>query len=739
SIALPTPQCDLNKIIIAGGEYSLTNGIDVGSTVQYICPEGKYPHPSYTQECLPNGQWLKQKEKPECKAVQCPRPAMFESGEFYPRKVRYFVGDVLEFECWGGFKMFGPEYRTCQPNGKWSGENTICDDQEGDCPNPGIPLGGRKIGTSYKIEKKVKYECELGMKMFGSKERVCKEDKSWSGAEPSCRYWYTFDTPKEVAEGFSASISETIEASDPDRVEDQAYRAIKVQTGGLMNIFIIMDASKSVGEDNFNITKNASVSFIETMASYDFTPRYAVISYASFAKPAVLLANHDSTDAEAVIERIKNLKYSEHEDKQGTNTSAALHEVRKMLSLEEKRDHKKFMETRNVILLMTDGKYQITDGKYNMGGDPNLEMKYIKQMLDIEKNVAREDYLDVYVFGLGEETDENEINELASKKHPEKHVFKLNSTHGIKEAFDEMLGKKLYISSFPTVMIEFFPIAKEDVQEKYPWIAKITIARERSQEKCKGSIVSKFFILTAAHCFYINDSLHAISVSVGDKTFKVKNLYRHEKYDPAGKQDKKVPNSFDYDVALIELEKNIEFSRKIRPICLPCTMGTSWALKQRGKPVKCSDHLQTLLSGELVKAMFVAEEKEKALQRKNVLIKQGNQRLACLDDTKKIERFKDIPDIKDAVTDNFLCTGGIKPEVDPQTCKGDSGGPLVVPFKRRYIQVGIISWGTINSCNGSKRKHEPVPALSRDFHTDVSRMLDWLKEKLKEEGLEFLD
>lgn len=54
---------------------------------------------------------------------------MFEGGEIAPRKSKYFVDDVLYFECWGGFTMFGPENRTCQENGKWSGETTICDDQ----------------------------------------------------------------------------------------------------------------------------------------------------------------------------------------------------------------------------------------------------------------------------------------------------------------------------------------------------------------------------------------------------------------------------------------------------------------------------------------------------------------------------------------------------------------------------------------------------------------------------------
>ncbi|XP_056396934.1 complement factor B-like [Hyla sarda] len=112
-------------------------------------------------------------------------------------------------------------------------------------------------------------------------------------------------------------------------------------------------------------------------------------------------------------------------------------------------------------------------------------------------------------------------------------------------------------------------------------------------------------------------------------------------------------------------------------------------------------------------------------------------RLACLEDTKKFEQFKDIPDIKDLITDNFLCTGGIEPQVDPQTCKGDGGGPLIVQYKQCFIQVGIISWGTISSCNGSKRHPGPVPALSRDFHADVFHMLDWLKEKMPE--LEFMD
>ncbi|XP_069602505.1 complement factor B-like [Ranitomeya imitator] len=734
-IAAPTPECDLNKITIARGTYTVTNGGNVGSTVEYSCPQGMYLHPSFSQECLHTGRWTDEKVKVQCRVVQCPRPESFENGEFYPPKGVYMVGDVLTFECWGGFKMFGPENRTCQANGKWSGEVTKCDDQEGDCPNPGIPIGATKVGTSYKIEHKVTYKCHQNLRMFGSKERVCMENKRWSGAEPSCRNWYTFDTPEEVAETFSSSLSETIESSDKDKEEGEAVRKIGVKEGGLMNIFIIIDASKSVGPKNFEIAKDISEVFIEKISSFDFTPRYAVISYASFAKPIMLLSDDDSVDADAVIERIKAFKYTAHADKQGTNTRAALNETHNMLSLENTRDPKKFLETRNIILLMT-------DGKHNMGGDPTVEIKRIREILNIRKDNKREDYLDVYAFGLGKNISEEEINDIASKKDNEKHVFKMQDIKDMKLAFDKMIDD--------TEVLQMCGLSKErlednegqdpidGLQEVFPWIAKITITRPGSQETCKGTVVSRSFILTAAHCFHLDEELHTVSVKVGGKVYKAKELHRHSDYNPIGKTDKGVEKSYDYDMALIELDKQLEFSSKIRPICLPCTTGASWALKQRGKSVTCSDHEKTLLSEELVKAMFVAEETDRALERKDVIIKRGSKRFACLDDTKKIDKFKNVPDIRDAVTDNFLCTGGIDPQVDPQTCKGDSGGPVIVPYKQRFIQVGIISWGTIISCNGPKRNREPVPALSRDFHADIFKLLPWLKEKLKED-LTFLN
>ncbi|XP_073497940.1 complement factor B-like [Phyllobates terribilis] len=724
-IATSTPKCDLKKITITGGNHSLTDGVNVGSTVEYSCPEGMYPHPSRSRDCLYTGQWSDEKVKAQCRAVQCPRPSMIESGKFYPAKARYFVGDVLRFECFGGSEIFGPENRTCQANGKWSGVNTKCDNHESDCPNPGVPIGATKLGFSYKVGDKVTYECEPWLQMFGSKERVCMKNKRWSGAEPSCRYWYTFDTPEEVTETFFASLSELIELSSMDYTPDTAGHIIGVRKESLMNIFIFIDASKSVGLKNFNTAKTISEVFIEKMSQLDITPRYSIISYASFPRPIVRFYDDDSTDADAVIEKIKSFQYTEHEDEQGTNIRGALYEVHKLFLQEFARDPKKFQEKRNVVLLMTEGKHNISE-------DLTPELRNIREILDQHWD----HFLDVFVFGLGDNISDDEINELASKKDQENHVFKMRSVDDMKAAFDEILDEAEIL---PLCGFSKDPSQdEEEVEGVFPWIAKITITHPASVRYCKGSIVSKRFILSAAHCFLVNEDVQNINVQVGDQVLGVRNLHRHREYRITRKKDNPEEKTFDSDLALIELDKKIVFTRKIRPICLPCTSGASWALRQRGKSVTCSDHEKMLLSSELVRAMFVAEEKSKAFERKDVFIKRGSKRLACIDDTKKIEKFKDILNIKEVVSDNFLCTGGTEPQVDPQTCNGDGGGPLIVPYRNRYVQVGVISWGTVNSCTGQKRNPGPVLALSRDFHTDLFKMMDWLKEELKDE-VEFLN
>ncbi|KPP78823.1 complement factor B-like [Scleropages formosus] len=213
--------------------------------------------------------------------------------------------------------------------------------------------------------------------------------------------------------------------------------------------------------------------------------------------------------------------------------------------------------------------------------------------------------------------------------------------------------------------------------------------------------------------------------------YKVKSVRPHKNYNNQAKKDLGIPEFYDYDVALIELEKDVTFSANIRPICIPCTKEASHAL---GLPdtATCKDQEELLLKTDFEYASFMSKQ----LQQKNVTIKLNSKRDNCIEDALETIKIEDRGKVKakDIVTDNFLCTGGIdgpQGQTDDISCKGESGGALFVQKKRRLIQVGIISWGVKNLCQVDNPKSDEK---SRDFHINLFRVTDFLKERLGKTG-----
>lgn len=67
------------------------------------------------------------------------------------------------------------------------------------------------------------------------------------------------------------------------------------------------------------------------------------------------------------------------------------------------------------------------------------------------------------------------------------------------------------------------------------------------------------------------------------------------------------------------------------------------------------------------------------------------QKASCEKDARYALGYDKVKDISKVVTPRFLCTGGVDPYTDPNTCKGDSGGPLIIHKKSRFIQVSFPS------------------------------------------------
>ncbi|KAM8869239.1 suppressor of tumorigenicity 14 protein homolog [Spinachia spinachia] len=225
---------------------------------------------------------------------------------------------------------------------------------------------------------------------------------------------------------------------------------------------------------------------------------------------------------------------------------------------------------------------------------------------------------------------------------------------------------------------------------EWPW--QVSLHFLTSGHVCGASIISDKWLLSASHCFVTSSPGYHIasnwlSYSGMQDQYKmdvvqrrsVQRIITHPDYNQM---------TFDYDIALLELSKPLEFTNTIQPICLPSSSHvfpagmscwvTGWgALREGGS-------------------------KTQLLQKAMVKIINDT---VCNTVT------------EGQLTSRMLCSGYLSGGVD--ACQGDSGGPLAC-FEEsgKWFQAGIVSWG-----EGCARRNKP------GVYSRVSKLIEWIKRE----------
>ncbi|XP_056613448.1 complement C2 [Triplophysa dalaica] len=739
-------NCSLEESL-KGGNVSYSNEGLEGSVLTYHCKAREYPFPTAQRVCDRDGQWSamrlpngKRVFNAICKEILCPAHLQLDNGQIWPRKQWFKVGELQTFACDNGFALLGSSQRNCTRWGMWTGTTPVCDDHSNDCKNPGSPPGSLRSGERFRIGDGVRYQCQLGLDMLGSSERKCLDSREWSGVEPRCYAQYSFDPPAFVAQALEGSMSAFMDVSLPEfKKKGPSFgRSLRVADAS-QNIFILLDTSGSISQEGFEKVKKATIKLVEKLDSYEVNMKFDIISYASEPKNIVSITDINSGNLDYIMKKLHEFSYQSHGTKKGTNLSKALNGVYTHLVFFRETSKSHFNQTQNIIIIAT-------DGHSNMGPKPKITLDKIRSLFGYRYNQDHTDekLLDVYVFAVGQNVNKNELKTIASFKKDEQHIFVLENYDQLGFVFNQMINDSA-VTTCGMAQEE-----QTDSSEKIytrPW--HVNIDWNLNKNKCRGSLLTKSWVLTAAHCFVSvkHGSLSIANASEVKVEYEnvnrwtsvktkvlvaAKKLILHRKFDLKGLKGKNVKEFYDYDIALVKLSENITISLGARPVCLPCTNSSNLALKM-GPDTTCDQHKRLLLDLNETLAYFIRQ----GTHRSNTLIHSGAKRGECIQPARSIFANTSAS-LREVITDRFICTGGSETHRHEITCKGDSGGALLLRKRMRYFQVGVISWGTTEIC-GAKTvvKDADWPSDARDFHISVFSLMPWLRQHLHKD-LEFL-
>jgi len=222
-----------------------------------------------------------------------------------------------------------------------------------------------------------------------------------------------------------------------------------------------------------------------------------------------------------------------------------------------------------------------------------------------------------------------------------------------------------------------------DTPGQFPFMVRLLIGPRNDKGFCGGSIIDRYHVATAAHCFG-DDSAFPLTISVRYGAVNKDNFKRvraisyiiHPEYN-----DETSLN----DIALIRLVKPLNFSSVVQPLVFATSP------PEDGTTIYGAGWGDTSSGGDLSDNLLWTD-------------------FLYLDFQRCIDQFG----ATDLQEESQVCAGGVD---NHDTCQGDSGGPIFTasnindPTTMRHL--GIVSYG--EGCGGLPAIYTRVPGYGDDW------------------------
>lgn len=240
---------------------------------------------------------------------------------------------------------------------------------------------------------------------------------------------------------------------------------------------------------------------------------------------------------------------------------------------------------------------------------------------------------------------------------------------------------------------------------EWPWMASL---RQIGKMSCGAALINRQWLVTAGHCiskyknlpFQVDVTVGSIEqnlyVPVGSTRMRARRIIPH----PLLRND--ASHTLHYDIGLIQLEKPLNFTTTIQPICLPPSEA-AWHRILRHHNATC--HLAGW--GAITQGSHMAVQRLRNLKM----------HIWSYDICSRVNNFQKL----NINLNSTLCAG--YRSLLMSGCRGDSGSPLMCQDSDdRWYLMGIMSAGN-RDCRPSRGTRTLV-----NFFTRTDSALEWINK-----------